>query len=76
MANDLEEENGGCSTKMANLRKRLKECRDRRVDPNKNMEESNKKSLLSQHSFSLFFRLAILVPQPPFSPYKSFVISF
>ena len=44
----MEEENGGCSTKMANLDKRLKDCWDRRMDPNKNMEESKKRSLLIQ----------------------------
>ena len=44
----MEGENGGCGTKMANLKKRLKVCWDRRVHPNKNMEESNKRSLLIQ----------------------------
>ena len=44
----MQEENGGCGTKMANLKKKLKDCWDRRVDPNKNMEESKKRSLLIQ----------------------------
>ena len=48
MAKDLEWVNGGCGTKMVDLEKRLKECRDNRVNPNKNMEESNKRSLLIQ----------------------------
>ena len=48
MAKDLEEENRGCDTMMDNLNKRLKECWDRRVDPNKNIEESKKRSLLIQ----------------------------
>ena len=33
---------------MANQKKRLKECWDMRFDPNKNMEESKKRSLLIQ----------------------------
>ena len=44
----MEEENGGCGTNMADLKKSLKESRYDRVNPNKKMDESNKRSLLLQ----------------------------
>ena len=44
----MEEENIYCGTKVADLDKRLKECRDHMGDINKKMNESNKRNLMIQ----------------------------
>ena len=69
MSKDLEEENRGCGTNMADLEKILKECRDDRADPNNKMEESKRRSLLLQseamnNSNNVSIRPPINTPSP------------
>ena len=44
----MKEDNGGFGTNVSDMEKRLKEFREKRVEPNKNMEESKKRRLLIQ----------------------------
>ena len=67
-AKELEEENRDCKTKMADLDKRLKLCRDEMYDLNNTLNKSNKRNLMIQSESTANHKIG--PKRPPKKPYS------